>query len=267
MCFRFELSSNHLPLEVSMNFLFGLLFLILNLIFTSCGEIQNTKPNSDTDKDSSNSKITIQLRKPELKDSPLSESYKITDIEKYNLVATSDNKNCPTVNKEYKEKDKGLYFTLKLIKSCEYQMSIKATGNFEKKEILDPFKNPRIGYQTDIKPILEEHCTSCHKPRGVMQASPFTTLIETKIWINDIIIKIEEGSMPKNKPSLPRETSDKFKYWQNDNFPILPIKEKITTKKSNGIVCSSDKMKLDSLSSENRLFPIYEWTYKENKPN
>jgi hypothetical protein len=57
-----------------------------------------------------------------------------------------------------------------------------------------------VDYQTDVKPILDKHCISCHGPGGRQQGRPMNTFATAKILASGIVQRStpNTGNMPPN---------------------------------------------------------------------
>ncbi len=58
-----------------------------------------------------------------------------------------------------------------------------------------------VTYLDDLKPLLSEHCTTCHRPAGLnlggmVAPMPFTTYAEARPWARAMARMVESGDMP-----------------------------------------------------------------------
>lgn len=67
----------------------------------------------------------------------------------------------------------------------------------------EAFATPRppLTYK-DAKPLLEEHCTTCHASGGPAAALPLDSLRDVRKHRRHMITHIEEGSMPPGDPDF-----------------------------------------------------------------
>lgn len=73
-----------------------------------------------------------------------------------------------------------------------------------------------VTYETDIRPILEASCTSCHRIGGVRASSPLTTYAEAKAVGTTAVSRVVAGTMPTG--GLAQAQREKFQAWQTGGF-------------------------------------------------
>lgn len=79
-----------------------------------------------------------------------------------------------------------------------------------------------VKYDSDVKPIIQNNCMSCHAVSGAAAYYPLTTYAETKNAINNIIDRIERPSGdPSKMPqggTLSQSQIDVIKKWKTDGL-------------------------------------------------
>lgn len=79
-----------------------------------------------------------------------------------------------------------------------------------------------VKYDSEVKPIIQSNCISCHAVSGAAAYYPLTTYAETKNAINSIIDRIERPSGdPSKMPqggTLSQSQIDVIKKWKTDGL-------------------------------------------------
>jgi len=68
-------------------------------------------------------------------------------------------------------------------------------------------------FNGQIKALFVSKCSPCHTSDATGQSWDFTVYANAKSHINQIITKLENGSMPKNAAALPQSEIDQIKLW------------------------------------------------------
>jgi hypothetical protein len=84
----------------------------------------------------------------------------------------------------------------------------------------DDISGPKtnITYTKDIEPIMKNNCTECHSASSLDQFPPLDSYQDVKYYIEDIINRTEDGSMPQSGP-LPSSTINVIKKWRDNGMP------------------------------------------------
>lgn len=79
-----------------------------------------------------------------------------------------------------------------------------------------------VKYTTDVKPIIQNSCVSCHSSTGSASFAPLTNYVETKNAIVKIINRIQRpDGDPQKMPvggSLSSSQIETIKKWQTDGL-------------------------------------------------
>lgn len=79
-----------------------------------------------------------------------------------------------------------------------------------------------VKYSTDVKPIIEANCISCHSPGGAASFQPWTSYDQVKNHIDIILDRIQKPlgdplKMPQGG-SLPQSSIEVLKKWKTDGL-------------------------------------------------
>ena len=105
-----------------------------------------------------------------------------------------------------------LLFSLTLIISC----------SSDSDDDLDPTPTPtNVTYNTNIKPIMDSNCVSCHGSpvsNGAPMSLTTLTQVQQAITSRNLIGRVENGTMPPNG-NLSAAQIQALKDWQTEGFP------------------------------------------------
>ena len=76
-------------------------------------------------------------------------------------------------------------------------------------------------YTKDIKGIMDQSCnvSGCHNTTKMAAGFALSNYDEVKdAFMNDALIQIENGAMPKNESKLPQATINKIKGWIAEDY-------------------------------------------------
>ena len=113
--------------------------------------------------------------------------------------------------------DKACEYTIKLAIGRLSPVEDDGSGDDKKVEPEAEGDGPKVFFDTDIKPLIDSHCISCHQPGGEKADIDFTNYETIKARSNAIVSVVVAGSMPKSAP-LSDEDKKKFSDWQTNNF-------------------------------------------------
>ncbi|HMN33617.1 MAG TPA: hypothetical protein PKA54_09600 [Chitinophagaceae bacterium] len=96
-----------------------------------------------------------------------------------------------------------------------------ACTNKNKQELIAQCDVSNLSYVNDIVPILNTHCNSqsgCHGGVDIGSIS-LETYTDAKDNIDDILVRIKTGNMPKNNSKLEDCLISKIQEWKNLGTP------------------------------------------------
>ena len=105
-------------------------------------------------------------------------------------------------------------------------ISLVSCTNHSEDDLTEPIILGTTRYTTDVKPIIDNNCISCHADTPQFGAPmPLTTLeaVKEAIINRNLIGKISRpdgapGLMPYGGPRLPQNSIDKIVDWRDSNY-------------------------------------------------
>lgn len=113
-----------------------------------------------------------------------------------------------TVVKKHKKKTRKAKSPKKPKKAKAKKPALKSGSGFKLVET--------VSYDSDIKSLLDQNCTSCHKPGG--DSPDLSTYSAAKSGLSSSISQINADKMPKSSP-LSASDKAKFEAWQSAGAP------------------------------------------------
>lgn len=109
---------------------------------------------------------------------------------------------------------------ISLVRGCDYEAVIDL-GYDDGTAVPDPKPEPdakHATYATDIKPILDVACISCHGPNGSRAQTDLTSYATVKNFADKVVTRVLDGTMPPSGP-LSDTAKEVFTAWRNDGYP------------------------------------------------